>query len=188
MTSHSLFRHALTAFVALTLSALALAASLKTDTAKSSITVVFTQMNVPVEGKFRKFDAQVNYNAAQPANSKVNISVDVSSLDVGDPTANKEARTKPWFNALQFPKATFVSTSIQSIAAGKLTIKGNLTIKGKTLDVTIPMTVNKEGNNLVFDGSLPISRLAFNIGEGKWKDTGQIAEAVVIKLHVVTTQ
>ena len=188
MTSRSLFRQAVTASVALTLSGLAFAASLKTDTAKSSITVVFTQMNVPVEGKFKKFEAQVNYNAAQPANSKVNISVDVTSFDVGDPKANKEARTKTWFNAPEFPKATFVSTSVQSLGAGKLNIGGMLTIKGKTATVAFPMTANKEGNNFVFDGSLPIRRLAFNLGEGKWKDTGTIADAVVIKFHVVTTQ
>ena len=188
MTSRSVFRHALTASVVLTLSGLAFAGLLKVDAAKSRIGFVFKQMNVPVEGKFRKFDAQVNYNAAQPAASKVNISVDVTSFDVGDPKSNKEARTKTWFNVLQFPKATFVSTSIQSTAPGKLNIDGKLTIKGKTVDVTFPMTVTKDGNNFVFDGSLPIKRLAFNIGEGEWKDTSTIADEVVIKFHVVTTQ
>lgn len=188
MSIRSVFRHALTASVVLTLCGLAFAALLKLDVAKSSIGFVFKQMNVPVEGKFKKFDAQINYNAAEPAAAKVNISVDVASFDVGDPKLDKEARTKTWFNALQFPKATFVSTSIQSIAAGKLNIGGKLTIKGKTVFVTFPMTVNKDGNNFVFDGSLPIKRLTFNIGEGKWKDTSTIADEVVIKFHVVTRQ
>ena len=53
---------------------------------------------------------------------------------------------------------------------------------------SFPLQLKKEGSNQVFDGSLPIKRLAFGIGEGEWKDTGMVADEVVIKFHVVTTQ
>ncbi|MEB0030778.1 YceI family protein, partial [Undibacterium sp. RTI2.1] len=90
------------------------------------------------------------------------------------------------FNTAQFPKAGFVSTSMKAGANGVLNVSGKLTIKGKTTDISFPLSVKKEGANQVFDGSLPIKRLTYNIGEGEWKDTGMVADEVVIKFHVVT--
>jgi len=40
----------------------------------------------------------------------------------------------------------------------------------------------------VFEGQLPIKRLAFNIGEGEWKDTSMVADEVVIKFRVTAGQ
>ena len=62
--------------------------------------------------------------------------------------------------------------------------QGKLTIKGKTVDVSFPLNVKKEGDQQVFEGSLPIKRLAFGIGEGEWKDTSIVADEVVIKFRV----
>lgn len=176
------------ALLVCTLSLQANAAPLKTDTAKSSVSAVFKQMSVPVEARFNTFSAQVDYDSARPQAAKANVEIDVTSFDLGDAEYNKEVRKKEWFNAAQFPKATFITTSIKPGANGKLDVAGKLTIKGKTLDVAFPLTVKKEGGNQVFEGSLPIKRLAFNIGEGDWKDTSMVANEVVIKFHVVTTQ
>ncbi len=165
----------------------ALAAVLKADPAKSNVTVVFQQMNVPVEAKFKKFTAQIDYDNAKPQTSKANIEIDIPSFDLGDPDINKNALKKEWFNAAQFPKATFVSSALKPAAGGKLDVAGKLTIKGKTTDVSFPLTVKKDGANHIFEGTLPIKRLAFNIGEGEWKDTSLVADEVLIKFRVATT-
>ena len=104
--------------------------------------------------------------------------------DLGDPDYNREVQKKEWFNGSQFPKASFVSTRIQASAPGKLEVSGKLTIKGKSADVSFPLIVKKEGDQQVFEGSLPIKRLAFAIGEGEWKDTSIVADEVVIKFRV----
>ena len=114
------------------------------------------------------------------------MEVDTASLDLGEAEMNKEVAKKEWFNAAQYPKATFVSSSIKNAGAGKLTVAGKLTIKGKAADVTFPVTVKTEGGKQVFDGAVPIKRLAYNIGEGEWKDTSMVADEVTIKFHVVS--
>ena len=164
------------------------AAALKTDPAKSTVTATFKQMNVPVDAKFKKFSANIDYDAAKPDTSKASVEVDTGSMDLGDPEYNKEVGKKEWFNAAQFPKATFVSTSIKPAGAGKLAVTGKLTIKGKTADVSFPVSSKVDGKNQVFDGALPIKRLTYNIGEGEWKDTSMVADDVVIKFHVVAGQ
>ena len=166
-------------------SALAGAAPLKTDPAKSSVKAVFKQMGVPVEANFKQFTAQIDYDAAKPAASKASVDIATASLDLGDPEYNKEVAKKEWFNVAQFPKANFVSTAIAPAGAGKFNVTGKLSIKGRSANVSFPLTMKTEGAKQVFEGQLPIKRLAFNIGEGEWKDTSMVADEVVIKFRVV---
>ena len=176
-----------TLFLAALLPLAASAAPLKVDAAKSSLSAAFKQMGVPMEGKFRRFSAQIDFNAAKPETSKAAMDVEIPSFDLGDAEFNKEAGGKAWFNAAQFPKASFTSTAIKAAGAGKFDVSGKLTIKGKTADVAFPLTVKNEGAGQVFEGTLPIRRLAFNIGEGEWKDTSMVADEVVIKFRITAT-
>jgi polyisoprenoid-binding protein YceI len=168
------------------LTLVASAAALKTDPAKTTVAAVFKQMNVPVEAKFKKFAIAIDYDAAKPDASKATVDVETASLDVGEADMNKEVAKKEWFNSAQFPKASFVSSAIKAVGPGKLSVTGKLTIKGKTTDVTFPLTIKAEGGKQVFDGAVPIKRLAYNIGEGEWKDTSMVADEVTIKFHVVS--
>ena len=164
------------------------AAPLKIDLAKSSVSAVFKQMGVPVEAKFTKIAAQIDYDSAKSQNSKASVDIDVLSFDLGDPDYNQEVQKKEWFHGTQFPKANFTAAKIQSTSPGKLDVSGKLTIKGKTAEVSFTLNVKKEGASNVFEGSLPIKRLSFAIGEGAWKDTSVVADEVVIKFRIVGTQ
>ena len=166
----------------------AAAAPLKTDLAKSSVSATFKQMNVPVDAKFKKFNASIDYDAAKPDAAKAVVDIDVASLDLGEAEMNKEVAKKEWFNAAQFPKASFVSSTIKPAGAGKFNVAGKLTIKGKTTDVAFPLTVKTEAGKQVFEGALPIKRLTYNIGEGEWKDTSTVADDVIIKFRVTAAQ
>ena len=170
----------------LTLSTLVYGAT-AVDLKSSSVSISVKQMNVPVTAKFNKFNATVDYNPAKPDTAKASVDIDIASFDLGEAEYNKEVLKKEWFNAAQFPKASFVSTSMKATGAANLIATGKLTIKGKTLDVSFPVTVKQEAGHQVFDGALPIKRLAFNIGEGDWKDTSMVADEVIIKFHVVVT-
>ena len=63
-----------------------------------------------------------------------------------------------------------------------------LTIKGKSADVAFPITVKQDGKQHVFEGALPIKRLTYNVGEGDWRDTGLVADEILIKFRVVAAQ
>ena len=169
---------------ALTGGAPTMAAALKTDLANSSVAAVFKQMSVPVEARFTKFAATIEFNPGAPDTAKASVEIDVASLDLGDPDMNREVAKKEWFNAAQFPKAAFVSSSIKPVGAGKFTVTGKLTIKGKTGEVSFPMSVKASGAKQIFEGALPIRRLGYNIGEGDWKDTSTVGDEIIIKFRV----
>lgn len=154
---------------------------------KSSINATFTQMGVGVTAKFNHFEGNIDYDPDKPAAATAHLTVQVASFDLGDPEYNKEVLKKDWFDTAQYPQATFVTTAIKPVAKDKLLATGKLTIKGKTLMVDVPMTVQRTGNDTTFSGSVPIKRLYFNIGEGEWRDTDMLADEVVIKFNVVTT-
>lgn len=156
------------------------------DAAKSSVTAVARQIGVPMEGKFKKFDASVDFDPAKLATSSAKVEIDVASFEIGDAETTKEVKGKDWFDAAKYPKAVFQSTTIRNGAPGKYEVAGKLTIKGKTQDVVVPATYRQEGGGQVFEGVLPIKRTVFNIGDGEWKDTSVVADDVQIKFRIVT--
>jgi polyisoprenoid-binding protein YceI len=175
------------ALSAILFSALVFAAASSIDKQASGISVTFTQLGVPVDAKFTRFTGTVDYDPASIAAAAVQLSVDVASFDIGDAEYNKEVLKNGWFNAAQFPQATFTSSSIKALGADKLQAQGKLTIKGKALDITVPVMLKQDGKIRTFSGVLPIKRLYFNIGEGEWKDTDTLADEVTIKFKVVNT-
>lgn len=180
----SFYRYMLAAFAAASLTA-AGSAFAQVDLAKSTITATSKQMNVPVEGKFNKFSAQVKFDPAKAAEGSAQFAVDVDSYDLGDESYNDQVRGKDWFDAKTFPQATFVSSAIAPAGNNQFKVTGKLTIKGKSQTVVVPVTMTQQGAMQVFDGDLPIKRTQFDIGTGEWKDTSVVADDVTIKFHIV---
>ena len=80
--------------------------------AQSEIVFVSKQMGVPVEGRFKKFDAQLSFDPAKPETSKIAMTVDVASATLGVPESDAELPKAPWFNTAKFPQATFQSAPL----------------------------------------------------------------------------
>jgi polyisoprenoid-binding protein YceI len=156
------------------------------DMAKSTMSATSKQMNVPVDGTFKKFTAQLNFDTAKPTAGSANLSIDTSSYDLGDESYNQQVRGADWFDTVHFPTATFVSSGIAPAgSANQFKVTGKLTIKGKSQNVVVPVTITQQGATQTFDGSLPIKRTQYDIGTGEWKDTSVVADEVVIKFHLV---
>ena len=172
-------------FAAMLLVAASAASAQTIDAARSSVSATFKQMGVPVEGKFKKVGGQVAYDPANPAAARASVDVDIASFDLGDAQYNNEVQQKDWFDGARFPAASFVSTSVKAAGAGRLEVGGKLTIKGRSVNVSVPLSVRSDAGATMFEGSVPVRRLAFAIGEGEWKDTGLLADEVVVKFHLV---
>jgi polyisoprenoid-binding protein YceI len=154
------------------------------DAAHSQIGFTLKQLNVPVDGQFKQFNAKINFDPAKPQASRADITIQTGSIALPTADANNQAKQKDWINVAQFPTARFVSTSIKPLSAGRYQGTGNLTLKGVTRDVSVPFTAKTQSCVTVVDGVLPISRLVFKIGEGEWADTDTVADTVQIKFHV----
>jgi len=155
------------------------------QTNESSVTFFYKQMNVPLDGKFNQFSAQISFDPAKIASAQARIDINVASIDTGSAEANDEVVGKLWFNAKAFPTASFVSTGIKSLGGNRYEASGKLSIKGKTLDVVTPVTFQQQGSRGVFEGVFGIKRLDYAIGEGEWTDVSTVANEIQIKFHIV---
>lgn len=154
------------------------------DYKKSRIGFTFKQMNVPVEGGFARFTASVVFESTSPEAGKAEIEVDLGSIDTGSSDGDTEAKRKPWFNVESFPKAKFISTSVQRTGPERLQVSGTLTIKGRSRDVTFPVTMKREPSGTAFEGAFPLLRLQYAIGEGPWSDTETVADEVQVRFRI----
>ncbi|MDP1635575.1 MAG: YceI family protein, partial [Gallionellaceae bacterium] len=108
-------------------------------------------------------------------------------IDTGSDEGNQEVVGKPWFNAKVFPVAGFISTGLKALGGNRYEARGKLTIKGKTLDVTAPVSFTQAGNKGTFEGAFTIKRLDYAIGEGIWADLDTVANEIQIKFRLVVT-
>lgn len=154
---------------------------------KSSLAFVSRQMNVPVEGAFRKFSAQIVLDPARPEAGRAQIEIDLASIDAGSAEANDEVKGKSWFNVREFPKASFSSTSVRPLGGGRFETSGRMSIKGRTLEVRAPFVLRQEKDVLVVDGSFPLKRLDYGIGSGIWGDTSVVADEVQVRFRFLLT-
>jgi polyisoprenoid-binding protein YceI len=152
---------------------------------KSTIRFAFKQMNVPVEGRFRRFDAAVAFDPAKPEATKAEFEVDLGSIDLGSAEADTEAKRKPWLNVEAFPRAKFVAASVTSAGPGKFEAAGPLTIKGITQHLTAPFTLTEARGMRTVEGQFILRRLQFKIGDGPWADTETVADDVTVRFKFV---
>ncbi|WP_223906094.1 YceI family protein [Rhodoferax lithotrophicus] len=176
----------LTVLVSALLASLALpaAAQQKLLPAQSELNFAAKQMGVPINGHFKKFDAQVSFDPAKLASSKVAFTVDMGSATLGSKEMDSELPTATWFNVPKFPQASFNSSAIKALGAGKFEVTGQLAIKGQVQNVQVPLSMTQTGAITVATGVLPIKRLAFKIGDGDWADTSMVADDVQVRFKL----
>jgi len=152
---------------------------------KSSLSFVSRQMGVPVEGRFRTFSAALSFDPARPAAAQARLTLDLASVDAGSREADDELIGKAWFNVKAFPTASFVSSAIRPLAGERFELIGKLTIKGRTQELSAPFTFRQERRHGIFEGTFPLRRLDFLIGEGAWSEVSVVANEVQIKFRFV---
>lgn len=153
---------------------------------KSYIRFVSKQMNVPVEGRFRKFAANIAFDARKPAATKAEFEVELASIDLGNPDGETEVQRKAWFNTDAFPKAKFVSGAVKALGGDHFEVTGPLTIKGVAQNIAIIASIKTDAAGVsVAEGRFPVKRLQFKIGEGQWADTDTVADEVEVRFKFV---
>ena len=151
---------------------------------QSEIVFVSKQMGVPVEGRFKKFDAQIALDPKQPETGQVMLRIDLGSATLGVPETDAELQKPEWFNTAQFPQASFQSSSIKALGGGKYLVNGKLTIKGSSRDLQVPVAMSQSGDISTATGAFAIKRLDYKIGAGEWGDTSMVADEVQVKFKL----
>ncbi|TPG72578.1 YceI family protein [Pseudomonas arsenicoxydans] len=138
-----------------------------------------------ITGTFKDIDGKFSFDAAKPEDSKIEFNVNTASVFTNNAERDKHISSKDFLKVADFPKATFVSTSVKTTgknADGKVTadVAGDLTIVGVTKPVVVKATFLGEGKDpwggyrAGFEGTTSIKRSDF----GKMMDLGPQSDAV----------
>jgi len=153
---------------------------------KSEIRFLSRQMGVNVEGRFRKWKANIVFLPKDLGHSKADLEIDLASIDLASEDSETEVKGKVWFDTAKFPVARFTSRAIRETGADRYEIAGALTIKGITKDALVPIALKKDAaGNSVAEGSFTVKRLDFHIGEGEWADPTTVANDVTVRVRMV---
>jgi len=154
---------------------------------QSTIHFEFRQMGVPVKGGFKRFATEMVFDPAKPEAARAQIEIDLASIDAGSPEADDESAGKLWFNRSAYPKATFVSSQIRALGDNRYEMRGTLTLKGRSREMSVPVTYMPGKNAATFDGSFVLKRLDFGIGEGMWADVATVANEVQVRFRIAAS-
>lgn len=158
----------------------------KVDYARSDLVFVSKQMNVPVDGMFKRFQVALQFDPAHPETSRAHIQIDMHSIATGIDDADEEAKTAAWLDVATYPTASFVSTAVNRVGADRYTATGALTIKGTTRTATLPFAIKPlSGGALQLVGEYTMKRLDFNIGGGAWGDTSVVADEIKLRYKLL---
>lgn len=132
-----------------------------------------------VPGVFKQFSGTASFDLAHPLATRFSTEIDVASLDTEYGERDDTLRASDFFDAEQYPKATWVSTGDCVALDASLQCPGTLTLRGATHPV--PLTISPNADGSVLEGKATLDRSQFGVGGGDWADPETIAHAVAIR-------
>ena len=121
---------------------------------------------------FGDVSGTIAYDADAPEKSSVEVVLPMSGIDSFVPKLDEHLKSSDFFDAGQFPQATFKSTSVRVVGDGRLEVTGNLDLHGVTRPVVLDVTLNKaevhpmmKVPSIGFDATTTIKRSEFGINK-----------------------
>jgi polyisoprenoid-binding protein YceI len=149
----------------------------KADPVHSSVGFTIRHFVSEVDGRFKAFDGTIRYDAAHPADSGVEFTVQAASISTENDDRDKHLKSPDFFDAAKFPTLSFTSTKVTPKGGNSFDVTGNLTIRGVTKTVTVPATFRgtaktPQGEKAGFQSSFTINRMDYGVAWNRAAEGG----------------
>ena len=144
-----------------------------------------------VRGSFGVFEGTVSAEDETFDNASISFSADVKSLSTKNEGRDAHIHSGDFFDAEQFPKITFVSTSVKATGDGNLDIAGDFTMKGVTKSITLSGKLTGVANDLygghvaAFEVSGVINRQDYGVSWNAALEAGGVAVSDAVTLEAI---
>ena len=147
--------------------ALLLCLSFTSFAQKSSVDFEIKNVGITVDGHFNTFtiNAELGSNAELKT---ISGKITASSIETGIDSRDEHLLEEDYFDVEKHKYITLKSTLINKKSESKYTIKADLSIKGKTKSVTIPVAVQKLDGSYKITSNFEINRRDFDVGGGSF--------------------
>jgi polyisoprenoid-binding protein YceI len=153
------------------------------DAAQSRLEFTGTQAGAEFKGVFHAFTAAVDFAPDALASSRFDVQIDMSSEDSMDKDRDQTIKSADVFDVAHNPKAHYVTKNITKTASGYSAV-GALTLRGVTKDVPIDFQFTQTAGGAKLVGGAQLKRLDFGVGQGDWKSTEWIGDAVKVSFSL----
>jgi polyisoprenoid-binding protein YceI len=160
------------------------AAGYSADPQQSRMEFTGVQAGAEFKGAFHKFSADIEFAPDALASSRFDVQIDLKSVDSMDKDRDTTIRGSDIFDVAHYPTAHYVTRSFTKTAAG-YTAVGALTLRGVTKDVPIDFQFTQAAAGAKLEGTAKLKRLDFGVGQGDWKSTEWVSDAVKISFSLV---
>lgn len=152
---------------------------------ESKLTFMGTGNNVPIQGEFKKFSGDILFDPAHLDESRVRIIVDINSISMSFNDFAQMLLSDDWFQVKMFPQAVFEAKKFNKTGENSFDAYGLLTIRDKSLPVTVTFHAKILGKDLVqVTGDATLKRLSFGIGRGEWGGTDDVKDDVTVHFDI----
>lgn len=181
-------RYLLPALVLLLAGGPAAAAEWHVDPAASRLEFQASYQGAPAPGAFRRFEVNLAFDPARPADGRLRVRVALASFDMGSAEINEAVRDPAWLDLAHFTTAEFVSGDIRAAGGPEgYVAHGTLRLKGVERAVAVPFRWQAADGGAHMTGELTLDRTAFDVGTGEWAAGDIIGREVRLRfdLHLV---
>jgi polyisoprenoid-binding protein YceI len=154
------------------------------DPSQSRLEFAGVQAGAEFKGVFHKFAAAVDFSPDALAAAHIDVSIDLNSVDSQDKDRDTTMRGADIFDVAHWATAHYLTRSFAKTANG-YTAQGALTLRGVTKDVPIEFQFTPGSGSAKLVGTATLKRLDFGVGQGDWKSTEWVADAVKISFSLV---
>jgi len=154
------------------------------DATDGEVSFRVLQSGAPFTGNFRRFAGEACFD--QNRLTRINATLDPASVDTGLPELDAALKGKDFFSVSEFPRVTFVSSSVQPQGEAQLT-HGTLEIKGNRREVEVVLRSKQQGDKMSIAGSFTLDRLQYGIGMGDWTNTKWLGAEVRLDINATLT-
>ena len=149
-------------------------------------------MVTKVRGSFDEFAGTAVLDGANPANSRVEVTIEAASIDTRNAQRDEHLRGNDFLAMQEYPKITFASTGVRQAGETTFEVTGDLTIKGVTNEITIPFEFEGAakdpfGNQRVgFEGAVTINRKDYGVTWNAPLEAGGVlvSDKIVLEFEV----
>jgi polyisoprenoid-binding protein YceI len=159
---------------------------------KSHTTVGFQVRHIftMLGGKFQDFAGTIKVDRVKPESSSVEFTIQAASIDTNEPKRDEHLKSADFFDVANQPTIVFKSTSVKPTGKDVYEVTGNLTLRGVTKQVTLPVTFLGEGKDpwgnekMGFELSTTLNRKDYGINWNKALDQGGVLVGDEVKVQI----
>ena len=147
---------------------------------KSTIKFTIKNFGVNTGGSFKGPQGAINFDPSDLSKSAFDVTVPAETIDTDNESRDKHLKGEDYFSVNEFPAISFKSDKVEGNAKKGYTVKGKLTMKGVTKDISFPFTAVQQGTDWLFSGEFKLNRRDFNVGG----NSAVLSDNLVVSLSV----